>query len=106
VTREEIEACELQALYDEKHDKLNQRLPVWSLLVGLFSLFGYAGIQPGVAGYMVLLYPLLATCLARMAGHSERILDRIKRRIYQIEEQAGYQGYDTTRRSPTAQGTI
>lgn len=93
---EEIETCELEALYSEKRDKLNARLPVWSLLIGLFSLFGYAGIQPGIAGYVVLLYPLLASCVARFAGHSERILDRIKRCIYQIEERSGYHGYEHT----------
>ncbi len=91
---DEIETRELEALYDEKRDKLSSRLPVWSLLIGLFSLFGYAGIQPGIAGYVVVLYPLLSACVARFAGHNERILDRVKRRIYQIEERAGYHGYE------------
>lgn len=92
--REEAEARELEALYDEKRDKLNARLPLWSLLVGLFSAFGYAGTQPGIAGYLIICYPLLAACVARFAGHNERVLIKVKRRIYAIEEASDYEGYE------------
>jgi hypothetical protein len=91
---EEIEVQELAALYDEKRDKLNARLAVWSLLLTLFGAVGYASVQPGLSGYLGVLYPLLAATIARFAGHSERILDRVKQRIYRIEQDADYCGYE------------
>lgn len=94
MNRDEIESKELEALYREKCDKLNSRLSVWSLLITVFGAFSYAGVQTGIAGYVIVFYPLLAGCVARYAGSSERVLDRIKRRIYQIEEKSGYEGYE------------
>jgi hypothetical protein len=94
VKTEEMEAKELEALYDEKRDKLNARLPLWSLLITLFGAFSYVGTQTGMAGYIIVFYPLLAGCVARFAGSSERILDRVKRRIYKIEKASDYAGYE------------
>lgn len=91
---EEIEALELEALYDEKRDKLNARLPIWSLLLTMFTAIGYASVQAGSVAYLAALYPLLAATIARFAGQSERILDRVKQRIYAIETASGYAGYE------------
>ena len=107
VKREEIEAKELEALYDEKRDKLNARLSIWSLLITIFGAFSYAGAQPGITGYVVAFYPLLSGCVARFAGHSEQVLDRVKRRIYKIEEASCYAGYehDNANESSSASGS-
>ena len=102
---EDIEAQELQALYDEKRDKLNARLPVWSLLLTLFGAVGYASVQAGLSGYLGILYPPLAATIARFTGHSERVLDRVKRRIHAIEEASGYHGYEHENAARTAKGS-
>jgi hypothetical protein len=103
--RAEIEAKELEALYCEKRDKLNARLAIWSLLLTLFGAFSYAGTQSGVAGYVIVCYPLLAGCIARFARHSERVLDRVKRHIYQIEKASGYVGYEHQNVSGSTNGS-
>ncbi|HZO72879.1 MAG TPA: hypothetical protein VFB60_11810 [Ktedonobacteraceae bacterium] len=91
---EQCEALELAALYDEKRDKQNTRLPVWSLLIGLFSIFGYAAFQSGLAGYIIICFPPLSACVGRFIGHSERVLNKAKRRIYKIEAKSDYDGYE------------
>ena len=65
---EEFEKLELEKLYGELRDKMNTRLPTWSLLITLFGAFSYASVQQGMAGYIVLCYPLLAYCVARFVG--------------------------------------
>jgi hypothetical protein len=105
VKQDEIESKELEALYKEKCDKLNSRLSVWSVLITIFGAFSYAGTQTGIAGYLIIFYPLLAGCVARFAGSSERVLDRVKRRIYQIEETSGYEGYEHNNATTSQNGS-
>lgn len=85
---------EFEALQQEKRDKLNSRLQVWSLLVGLVGASGVASVQSGSIAYVVLLYPLLAACVARYAGHSECVLNQVKAYLLQLEQKAGYSGYE------------
>jgi hypothetical protein len=92
--QEEFEKLELEKLYGELRDKMNTRLPTWSLLITLFGAFSYASVQPGIAGYIVLCYPLLACCVARFVGHSENAVDKIKCRIYEMEHKSDYMGFE------------
>lgn len=85
---------EYEALQAEKRDKMNSRLQIWSLFFGLVGAAGFASVQAGSLGSLVALYPLLAACLARYSGHSERVLDQVKRRISAIEIANGYSGYE------------
>jgi hypothetical protein len=91
---ENIEALEYQALQQEKRDKLNARLQIWSLLLALVSGFGIASLQSGIVGYVVALYPLLAFCVARYAAHSEAVLDQVKAYLLALEQDLNHQGYE------------
>jgi len=99
MTPERLAELEFEALQQEKRDKLNARLQVWSLLVGLVGASGVASVQSGAVAYVVLLYPLVAACVARYAGHSESVLNQVKAYILQLEKQAGYVGYEQFNRS-------
>ncbi len=94
LTSERLAEMEYEALQQEKRDKLNGRLQVWSLLVGLVGASGVASVQGGAIAYVVLLYPLLAACVARYAGHSESVLLQVKAYLLQIEVGVGYAGYE------------
>src|SRR5258708_5695547 len=94
MTSERLAELEYEALQQEKRDKLNARLQVWSLLVGLVGASGVASVQNGAIAYVVLLYPLLAACVARYAGHSESVLNQVKAYLLQVEKRAGYEGYE------------
>lgn len=90
----EVEKLEYSALQQEKRDKLNARLQIWSLLLALISGFGIASLQTGAISYVVALYPLLALCVARYAAHSEAVLDQVKAYLLEQEQQLDYQGYE------------
>lgn len=92
--KKKVKEIELESLHAEKRDKMNQRTPIWSLALVLFTGLGFAGIQSGIAGYAVMVYPLLAACIGRFHGHSERRLDRVKRRIFRVEQDADYHGHE------------
>lgn len=94
VTPEKLAELDYEAAQSEKRDKLNSRLQVWSLLVGLIGAFGLASVQSGLVGYTVALFPLLAACLARYVGHSEAVLDQVKAYLYAKETEVGYCGYE------------
>jgi hypothetical protein len=95
MTPERLAELEYEALQQEKRDKLNARLQVWSLLVGLVGASGVvAGVQSGAVAYAVALYPLLAACVARYAGHSESVLNQVKAYLLELEKKAGYSGYE------------
>ena len=91
---EDFEKLELEKTYGELRDKMNTRLPTWSLLITLFGAFSYAGTQQGLAGYVILCYPLLACCVARFVGHSENGVDKLKRHIFTMEHKSQYQGFE------------
>jgi len=101
---EKLAELEFEALQQEKRDKLNSRLQVWSLLVGLVGAFGVASVQSGSVAYVVALYPLLAACVARYAGHSESVLDQVKSYLIAIEQQAEYCGYEQYNKSSGRKG--
>lgn len=86
----EYEACQA-----EKRDRMNARLQVWSLLIGLIGAFGLASIQSGAIGYVVVLYPLVAACVARFAGHSENVLNQVKVYLLEVERRSEYSGYES-----------
>lgn len=88
-----------EAAQAEKRDKLNARLQIWSLFVALVGGFGLASLQSGSVSYVVALFPLLAACIARYAGHSETVLDRVKAYLLQVEQQSHYSGYESFNRS-------
>jgi hypothetical protein len=95
MTPEKLAEMEFEALQQEKRDKLNARLQVWSLLLGLVGASGVASvIQGGALAYVVLLYPLVAACIARYAGHSESVLNQVKAYLIEVEKRAGYTGYE------------
>ncbi len=90
----ELNNLEYGALQQEKRDKLNARLQIWSLLLALISGFGIASLQTGAISYVVALYPLLALCVARYVAHSEAVLDQVKAYLLERERAANYQGYE------------
>lgn len=99
IAPERLAELEFEALQQEKRDKLNNRLQVWSLLVGLVGASGVASVQSGAVAYVVLLYPLVAACVARYAGHSESVLNQVKAYIFELETRAGYSGYEQFNKS-------
>lgn len=103
LTPEQLAELEYEALQQEKRDKLNSRLQVWSLLIGLVGAFGVvASIQPGAVIYAVALYPLLAACVARYTGHLESVLDQVKVYLLEVEKRAGYSGYEHFNKNKTS----
>jgi hypothetical protein len=91
---ENIAELDYEAAQAEKRDKLNSRLQIWSLFVALVGGFGLASLQTGSVSYVVALFPFLAACIARYAGHSELVLDQVKRYLYRVEEASNYSGYE------------
>jgi hypothetical protein len=104
IAPEKLAEMEFEALQQEKRDKLNSRLQVWSLLVGLVGASGVASVQGGAIAYVVLLYPLVAACVARFAGHSESVLNQIKAYLLELEKRAGYSGYEQYNKSSGRKG--
>src|ERR1700737_8388 len=104
ITPEKLAELEFEALQQEKRDKLNARFQVWSLLVGLVSASGVASVQSGAIAYVVLLYPLLAACVARFAAHSESVLNQVKAYLTEFEKRAGYSGYEHYNKSSGRKG--
>lgn len=94
MTPEKLAELEYESLQQEKRDKLNARLQIWSLLVALVGASGFASVQGGTLAYVVALYPLLAACVARYAGHSESVLDQVKAYLLEVEQRTGYSGYE------------
>lgn len=90
----EMKTLEFEALQAEKRDKLNSRLQVWSLLLALISGFGIASLQSGAISYVVVLYPLLAFCVARYVAHNEAVLDQVKAYLLELEQEISFQGYE------------
>jgi len=95
ITAEQYASKDIDAVIAEKRDKLNARLQIWSLLLALISGFGIASVQSSNVSYVVVLYPLLAACLAQFAGHSEEVLDKLKAYLLQVEQRAAFQGYES-----------
>jgi hypothetical protein len=95
LTPERLTEMEYEACQAEKRDKMNSRLQVWQLLIGLIGAFGLASIQAGAVVYVVCLYPLLAACIARHVGHSEGILKQLKAYLLKVEYGCDYSGYET-----------
>ncbi len=89
-----IAQLDYEAAQAEKRDKLNARLQLWSLFIGLVAGFGLVSSQSSSISYVVALYPLLAACIARYAGHSEEVLDQIKAYLLQVEAENGFGGYE------------
>ena len=104
IAPERMAEMEFEALQQEKRDKLNARLQVWSLLVGLVGASGVASVQSGAIAYIVLLYPLVAACVARYAGHSESVLNQVKAYLLELEKRAGYVGYEQFNKSNGRKG--
>ncbi len=104
ITPDRLAEMEYEALQQEKRDKLNSRLQVWSLLVGLVGASGVASLQGGAIAYVVLLYPLLAACVGRYAGHSESVLNQVKAYLLEVEKRAGYTGYEHFNKSSGRKG--
>lgn len=86
---------ELSSVLEEKQHRLNARLQIWQLLIALTTGFGIASVQAGNISYVIILYPFLAMCVARYAGHSEHVLDRIKFYLLSIEKDNNFEGYET-----------
>ncbi len=91
---QKVAELEYEALQAEKRDKLNGRMQIWSLFFGLVSGAGLVSVQAGAVSSLIALYPFLAMCLARYAGHSERVLDQVKGRLLGVERACGFAGYE------------
>lgn len=94
MNKNQLAVLQYEALQAEKRDKMSARLQVWSLFVGLVGAFGLASLQTGTVSYLTALYPFLALCIARYAGHSESVLDQVKAYLVMVEEENGYRGYE------------
>jgi hypothetical protein len=91
---ESLATLEYEALRTEERDRMNARLQVWAVFASLVSLFGVLGLQSGMSGYVLAVFPLLCLCLAFHIRHSEEVLRQIRKYIYQIEKGSGYEGYE------------
>ncbi|MBA2677528.1 MAG: hypothetical protein H0U76_03920 [Ktedonobacteraceae bacterium] len=97
--RNNLASLQYEGLQAEKRDKMNARLQIWSLFVGLVGAFGLASLQAGTVSYLVALYPFLAMCIARYASHNESVLDQVKEYLLKIEEKSNYSGYERYNRT-------
>lgn len=94
MTPERFSEMDYEGAQAEKRNRLGERLQVWSLLFALVTGFGLVSAQSGNVSYVVLLYPMIACCLARAVGHSEAVLDQVKAYLLDVEEKRGYSGYE------------
>lgn len=90
----ELEKIELESLHQEKRDRMNSRLVIWSLLFGVVGAAGFASAQNSEVSYLLALYPLIAVSVARYAGHNESVIDQIKAYLLQVAENYNHQGYE------------
>lgn len=91
---EELALKEYEALQAEKRDRMQTRLQVWSVFIGLVGAFGLASLQTGLTGYVLVLYPLLGACVARYSGHNETVIEKLKSYLHIFEQTHGYRGYE------------
>ncbi len=91
---EELALKEYETLQAEKRDRMQARLQIWSVVIGLIGAFGLASLQAGPISWVLALYPLLAACIARYSGHNEAVLTKIKRYLLTFEQTHGYRGYE------------
>lgn len=91
---EKLIELEYESLQAEKRDRMNARLQVWSLFFAMVGAFGLVSVQSNEIGFLVALYPLLASCLARYTSHSEEVLGQVKARLLALEKESHFQGYE------------
>src|SRR5690242_3776557 len=93
---DELIIKEYEALQAEKKDRITQtRLVIWSLFFASLTGFVVAGLQSSLVAYAIAFYPLIAACLARLAGHNEAIINRLKTYLLNFEDwhAVGYEHY-------------
>lgn len=98
---EQIKGLEYEALQAEKRDIIGRRIQIWNIFFGLVGATGFAGFQGGNISLLLVLYPFLAFCLARYTAHSNRVLKQVKQRLFDLEEESDYEGYEHLNRLMT-----
>jgi len=95
-TIDEMAIKEYEVLQAEKNSRMTQvRLVIWSLFFASLTGFVVAGLQSSLVAYAIAFYPLIAACLARLAGHNEAIINRLKAYLLDFEDwhAAGYEHF-------------
>src|SRR5690348_8608964 len=96
-TINELAIKEYEVLQAEKKDRMTQtRLVIWSLFFASLTGFVVAGLQSSLVAYAIAFYPLIAACLARLAGHNEAIINRLKSYLLDFEDwhAVGYEHFN------------
>lgn len=107
-TQREFLITEYEALRDEIVQRVQARQQMWSILLVVAGTFLSVGIQPGIAAWTILLYPVIALFFSVNWLHNDTRIDQLTWYIqHQVEptfHTVGWETYraQTFRRKPRA----
>lgn len=86
------------SLREEIIQRVQARQQMWYVLLLVAGTFLSIGVQPGIAAWTILLYPLIALFFAINWAHNDTRIDQITWYIqHEIEEPLQFKGWETYR---------
>lgn len=96
--RPELIVEEYRSLREEIIQRVQARQQMWYVLLFIAGTFFTIGVQPGIAAWTILLYPLIALFFATNWAHNDTRIDQITWYIqYEIEKPLEFIGWETYR---------
>ncbi len=89
---------EYRSLREEIIQRVQARQQMWYVLLFIAGTFFTIGVQPGIAAWTILLYPLITLFFSTNWAHNDTRIDQIAWYIqYEIEKPLEFMGWETYR---------
>lgn len=96
--RSELIVEQYRSLREEVIQRVQARQQMWYVLLFIAGTFFTIGVQPGIAGWTILLYPLITLFFSTNWAHNDTRIDQITWYIqYEIEKPLEFMGWETYR---------
>jgi hypothetical protein len=96
--RAELIVEEYRSLRAEIIQRVQARQQMWYVLLFIAGTFFTIGVQPGIAAWTILLYPLITLFFSTNWAHNDTRIDQITWYIqYEIEKPLEFMGWETYR---------
>jgi hypothetical protein len=96
--RSELIVEEYRSLRAEIIQRVQARQQMWYVLLFIAGTFFTIGVQPGIAAWTILLYPLITLFFSTNWAHNDTRIDQITWYIqYEIENPLEFMGWETYR---------
>ena len=96
--RSELIVEQYRSLREEIIQRVQARQQMWYVLLFIAGTFFTIGVQPGIAAWTILLYPLITLFFSTNWAHNDTRIDQITWYIqYEIEKPLEFMGWETYR---------